>query len=284
MGQHPLLSFFLMAYLFSWIMVIPFILSEWGVLSGDWRITFVLNPFIGPTLAAYIMIRITEGKDGLLRLGHRLLQWREGWVWYAFTLLVIPAFFLLGIVVMPGALASFQGVSRTFLVGYPINFIIIFFLGGPLGEEIGWRGFALPRLQARFGALRASLLLGVVWTFWHLPHFLTSAQRGGPNTGLTPFFPNLLIFLLMVTALTILFTWVFNHTRGSVFMAILLHASINTLSIVIPLFPVPSVTGSDLAMAIGWGVLAVLVLVITRGRLGYMPDRAQLSKPDENGI
>jgi membrane protease YdiL (CAAX protease family) len=177
MRQHPLFFFFLMAYAFSWIMLIPFVLSEWGVLphAKYFTIAFVLNPFVGPTLAAYIMSRITEGQAGVLRLRRCLTHWRVGWQWYGFILLCIPTSVLLGICVLPGALASFQGLPSSFLVSYPISFVVIFFLGGPLGEEIGWRGFALPRMQARYGPLWGTLWLGLLWTCWHLPHFLTSA-------------------------------------------------------------------------------------------------------------
>lgn len=272
MRQHPLLAYSIMAYAFTWIMAIPFILGEWHVLPGDWTLTFVLKPFVGPALAAILMTGLLEGKAGVSRLLRRVIQWREGVAWYAFILLAIPAFFLLGVLLMPGALASFQGVTPRFLIAYPINFIVIFFFGGPLGEEIGWRGFALPRLQSRYGALKASLLLGVLWTFWHLPDFLTSAQHGGPQAGLRPFYANLPIFLVMVTAIAILFTWIYNHTHGSLFMAILAHASINTLSVVIPLFPIPVVTDSELPMAIGWGALALLLLALSRGKLGYSPE------------
>jgi hypothetical protein len=102
-----------------------------------------------------------------------------------------------------------------------------------------------------------------------LPHFLTSAQRGGPGTGLSIFYSNLPIFFLMVMALTIIFTWVFNHAGGSLFIAILLHASINTFGSVQPLFSAPIVTGTYLPFLIGLGALGLLILVLTRGRLGY---------------
>ncbi len=273
MRRHPLLFYFIMAYGFSWLLSIPIVLADWGILpKALFALLFDIKPFVGPLLAAYIMTRLTEGKEGWRRLWRRMIQWREGWVWYAFILLAIPVFFLLGIAVLPGALASFTGITTRFPVEYLISFILIFIFGGPLGEEPGWRGFALPRMQARWGALKASLLLGVVWTFWHLPDFLTSAQHGGPAAGLRPFYANLPIFFAMVMSITFIFTWVYNHTHGSVFMAILLHASINTLSIVVPLFPVPAVMDSELAMVIGWGALAVLILVLSRGRLGYMAD------------
>lgn len=223
MRQHPLFFFFLMAYAFSWIVLIPFILSEWGILPKFFSVTFfTLNTFLGPTLAAFIMTGITEGKAGVLRLLHRSIQWRAGWRWYLFILLGIPALFLLGIIVLPGALASFHGLSPFFLVSYAVMFVVYFFVGGPLGEEPGWRGFALPRMQPHYGPLWGTLLLGVLWGCWHLPHFLTSVQGGGPGTSFATFLTNFPIFVLFVMAIAIIFTWVFNHTGGSLFIAILL--------------------------------------------------------------
>ena len=275
MRQHPLFSFFFLAYAFSWIMVIPYILSQWDILHGDFRFVFVIKSF-GPLLAGFSMIRLMEGKAGVLRLRRSCVQWRAGWQWYLFILLVLPAVFLIGIIILPGALASFQGFPPHFAVTYLVTFVIIFFGGGPLGEEPGWRGFALPRMQPRYGALRGTLLLGVMWTFWHLPDFLTDAQRGGPGanfaTLLTINFP---IFFLMVMAFSVIFTWVFNHTGGSVFIAILLHASINTFGILQPLFTAQSVTNTDLFMCFGAVVPALLILILTRGRLGYQSGQGQ---------
>jgi membrane protease YdiL (CAAX protease family) len=160
------------------------------------------------------------------------------------------------------------------VVTYLVSFVLIFFGGGPLGEEPGWRGFALPRLQLRYGALRGTLLLGVLWVFWHLPDFLTSAQRGGPGANLVTLLTiNFPIFFVMVMSLAIIFTWVFNNTRGSVFTALLLHTSINTFGIVQPLFTAPSVTSTDLFMCLGAVVPALLIIILTRGRLGYQQEQ-----------
>ena len=228
------------------------------------------------------MTGITEGKEGVLRLRRSIRQFRAGWQWYVFILLGIPALSSLGIIVLPGALASFQDFPPHFLATYLVSFIIIFFGGGPLGEEPGWRGFALPRLQQRFGALRATLLLGVLWVFWHLPDFLTNAQRGGPGADFATLFTiNFPVFFLMVIAMAIIFTWVFNHTRGSVFIALLLHASINTFSIIQPLFSASSVTSTDLFMCIGLGVPALIIIILTRGRLGYQSDQGH-TNPSKN--
>jgi len=268
-----------MAYAFSWIISIPIVLAEWGYLPEAIFIPlFAIKPFVGPFLAGFVMTNLIEGKEGVQRLRHSMLQARAGWLWYALILLGIPALYLLGIVVQPGALASFHGLPPGYLITYLINFVIIFLLGGPLGEEPGWRGFALPRVQKSYGALRGNLLLGVVWSFWHLPDFLTRAQGGGPGTGWGAFFTNLPIFVVMVLALTVLMSWVYNHTGGSVFIAILLHASINTTGILPELFPIPNasmMTMANIAMLIGIAIPAVLILLFTRGRMGYWPRQHQ---------
>ena len=277
MLRHPLFSFFFMAYAFSWIMTIPAILAEWGFLPAPlFQIFFVIKAFAGPFVAALIMVNLTEGKAGLARFRRRFFQARAGWQWYLMILLGIPALFLLGIVIQPGTLASFQGFPHNspvyYLVTYLINFVAIFFLGGPLAEEPGWRGFALPRMQPRYGPLKAALLLGVVWAFWHLPDFLTRAQGGGPGTGWGAFFTNLPIFVMMVVAINVVMVWVFNHTRGSLFIMLLLHASINTAGILPELFPtpnIPAMTMSNLALLIAVAVPALLIVILTRGRLGY---------------
>jgi membrane protease YdiL (CAAX protease family) len=275
MEQHPLFFFFFIAYAVSWILSIPFILSEWGILHGDFKIIFVLKSF-GPFLAAYIMTSIVEGRVGIFRLRQRIKQTQASWLWYLFILLGIPALLLLGIIIQPGALASFQGLKPVLLVSYPLTFIAVFFGGGPLGEEPGWRGYALPRLQQRYGPLWGTLLLSVLWTCWHLPDFLTSAQGGGPGTSFSAFLINFPIFLVLVTAIAIILTWIFNHTRGSIFISILAHASVNTPQVVlVPLFLAVGVTELNLAALIGFGVPALLIAVLTRGRLGYQPGLEQ---------
>jgi len=229
------------------------------------------------------MVGLTEGKDGKARFRRRFVQVRAGWQWYLFILLGIPALFLFGIAVQPGILGSFQGFPQNspvyFLIYYLVNFIIIFFFGGALAEEPGWRGFALPRMQPRFGPLWGSLLLGVVWAFWHLPDFLTRAQGGGPGTGWGTFLTNLPIFVLLVVALSVVMAWVYNHTQGSILIAILLHASINTAGILPELFPAPGIpifTLANTALLIALVVPALIIVIFTRGGLGY---QTQFDKP-----
>ncbi len=270
MRRHPLFSFFFMAYAISWLLEIPYLLSSWGILAGNFNFAFVLKGF-GPTIAALIMTGVIGGRAGLLRLRERVWQWRAGWQWYLFLLLGIPVLVMLGIIAQPGVLASFQGVTPALLVSYPIYYAAVLFGGGPLGEELGWRGFALFRMQPRYGPLWGTLFLGVLWAFWHLPDFLDSAaQGGGPGTGWSTFLTNFPVFFLMVMALAIVFTWIFNHTRGSIFTALLAHASVNTPQLtLVPLFAVVGFTIMDRGVLISFGALALLILILTRGRLGY---------------
>ncbi len=284
--QHPLLFFFVMAYAFSWVFFIPLVLSFWGTLPGDSTFRLVMHTLgiYGPTFAALIMTSIAEGKAGMLSLRQRGNQRRAGWQWYLFVLLGIPALFLLGTIIQPGVLASFQGFTPALLASYPAYFIIVFFGGGGIGEEYGWRGFALPRMQPRYGPLRGTLLLGVLWVFWHLPLFLTPEKGGGPGTNIGTYLTDSGTFFLMVMAIAIIFTWVFNHTRGSIFIASLLHASVDTPEVVwIPLFLAVDVTKMNLAFLIAFGVPAVLIVILTRGQLGYPPIPTIL-EPGDTGL
>jgi membrane protease YdiL (CAAX protease family) len=282
MRQHPLFFFFLMSYAFSWIILIPYVLSVWGILKGDLSFLYILKPFVGPTLAAIIMTGITEGKTGVLRLRDRLKQRRAGWQWYLFILLGIPALILFGIIIQPGMLGSFQGLTPTILVSYPVYFVVVFF-GVALPEEIGWRGFALPRMQPRYGPLCGTLLLGVLWAFWHLLYFLTPYHGGGPGTSLATYLANFSYFFLMVVAFAIIFTWIFNHTQGSIFIANLAHAAIDTPQLVwIPLFLAVDETRMNLATLIAFVVPALLIIILTRGRLGYQLSQEQLLAPEQS--
>ena len=269
MSNHPLPFYFFLAYAITWVLLIPYTLSVWGIIGGDWTAAFILHTF-GPAIAAIIVTAAVEGKGGVLGLRDRIRQWRVGWRWLLFIFAVIPAMLMVGIFIQPSALTGFLGVSALDAVRYPLYYFGIWWGGGPLGEEIGWWGFALPRMQPRYGPLWGTLLLGVLWAFWHLEDFLTPSQGGGPGTGWTTFFANFSIFFLLVLSLAILLTWIFNHTRGSIFAAISAHASVDTPQLaLIPLFPAVGVTTLNLAALVGFGVPAILIVVATRGRLGY---------------
>jgi uncharacterized protein len=283
LARHPLVSYFVMAYAFTWLAAfMPLVLSEdgAGLLSYRWPLglyaTIAIASFVGPFLSAFIMTGITEGREGVGRLVRQLVLWRVGFGWYLFALIGLPAIMVLSVIVLPGTLASFQGLATLSPLPLLVLFVYVFFLGGPLGEEPGWRGFALPRLQRRYGPLVGSLILGPIWAFWHLPLFWA------PAWNLPPTILNIVMFVIAATAFTIVMTWVFNNTKGSLLIAVLVHTSFDmVLAILNGLFPVPIVNdyGSNVPVLIGLGVLALVLVALTRGRLGYQHYRHEV-EPD----
>jgi membrane protease YdiL (CAAX protease family) len=188
----------------------------------------------------------------------------------------VPALLLIAVLPLPGALSVFRMPALSFWPTYLLIYLLFLIFEGPLGEEPGWRGFALPRLQQRSGPLVGTLLLGVLWGLWHLPLFFIPGTDwyalSVVGTGFMGHLVPLGVFVIWTIALAITFTWIFNNTRGSLLLAMLLHASINVAPFVLlpALFPSPSVsTLFGLSWILVWVVVALLVIAATRGRLSY---------------
>jgi len=256
--RWPLTTFFVLAFAFSWIFLIADALGSHGILPFRIPLPGLIVMGYGPTFAAVLTTLVTEGRSGVRALLRRLLIWRVGWPWYAVAVFATGVVFALTLVFMGTALlsADFAALSPLAMVGITaLTFVIV---GLANGEEMGWRGYALPRLQARWGALGGSLILGAIWAAFHLPLFWTV---GSPQAHMP-----MLAFLASTLALSIVFTWVFNNTRGSVLLAILLHASANTWSSVFNLAGAPPAYMWVVA-GIWWLIALVLVAVYGPARL-----------------
>jgi uncharacterized protein len=279
LARHPLVSYFLIAFVFSWLVFLLGPLTYYGVLGLSPQLVgyLAIAGLLGPVLSGFIMSAATEGRAGVVDLLRRMVLWRVGIGWYLFAILGIPAVMVLATIVLrPGALASFDFSAQPFTLSYLIALISIVLIGGPLLEEPGWTGFAQPRLQRLHGPLLGGLILGVLWALWHLPSFLIPSQnlRDIPPRGTILDF---VVFALALVGLRLVIIWVVNNTRGSVLMAVLSHASWNAFysAALIGLFPVRSVLGSYLNLTIAAGAMALVIIVLTRGRLGYRPEAAQ---------
>lgn len=285
LARHPLTFYFIIAYALSWLVWVPLALSEDGAGFLSFRspigvsASIVLGSFLGPSLAAFIMTGITEGREGIGRLLRRLVLWRVGPGWYVFALIGIPMILVLGVIALPGALASFKGLASLVLPMPWLTLVVYVLFHGPLGEEPGWRGFALPHLQRRHGPLVGSLILGPLWALWHLPMFWAPAWNFPPTL------LNIVLFVFAAIPLTIVMTWVFNNTKGSLLIAVLGHWAFDiSFAILVMLFTAPIVIdyGSTVPVLIGLGTVALLVIALTRGRLGYQhyrqdePDLAKI--------
>ena len=243
--RHPLITFFVLAYALAW----------WIWILYAFGITFLGPIFaLGPFLAAIIVTALTRGTTGLKALLSRMVRWRVGLGWYAAALLVPVAVYLFAVSlnILLGARASTAEQFGSWYLIFPLfAYSLLFPLSGAFGEELGWRGYALPRVQARLWALSAALIIGVIQTAWHLPLFMSDRS--------TPPVPLIVGYM----GLGILATWVFNNTRGSVLMTMLLHASNNTnVGFFGEMF-----TGADLVrmswlLAAGWCVAAIVVVVV----------------------
>lgn len=278
LARHPLVSYFLIAFAFTWTLLFSVLLSKDGLgllpygLSPAVASSIAPASLLGPSLAALIVTAATEGRAGVGRLLRRIVRWRVGVRWYLFVLVGLPAVMVLGTLLRPGALASFDISNLPSGLAYLGAFAFMVVLGGPLFEEPGWRGFALPRLQRLHGPLVGGLILGSMWALWHLPGFLVP-QKLPPSGTIMDF----VRFAVALVALGYVIQWVFNNSGGSVLMAILTHASWNTFysAVLIEVFPAPAVVGSYLNLTIAGWVLALALIALTRGRLGYRPEAAQ---------
>jgi len=205
--RSPLVSFFVLTYALSWGV---------GALFAGVPLIAPDRLFGAGPLVALIVAALASGRAGLRDLGRRLLQWRVGLRWYAMVL-VLPIL-LVGTAV--ALIPVFGGTAPDWTKApdlAPMALMLVVFLvlplAVPLGEEIGWRGFALPRFLTVRSPLTASLILGVIWSLWHLPVVLDKPDLRTPAP-----------FLLTVIPTAALFTWLFLRTGGSLLIAVLFHA------------------------------------------------------------
>lgn len=218
--KYPVLSLFVLASIFGGV---PLAAVAAGLLPQG----FTQLGALSASLAGIVLAAVEGRKGGVRELLGRFLIWRVGIQWWGFALLftVIPsvaALYLFSL--FGGPTVDWSGLGPLYSV-VPMILMLTIFAG--MGEEFGWRGFALPRLQARYNALVSSLIVGVFWSLWHIPLFLvegTTQYQWGLDVGLIP---AVLMYSVFVIAWAIQLTWVFNNTKGSVLLAAVLHGAGN---------------------------------------------------------
>jgi uncharacterized protein len=224
--RRPAIAFFVAAFALTWAVWIPRALVPQGVLDAPWLVELGATWTYGPAEAA-LLVAALVGRDALRDLGRRLTRWRVPLRWYAVVLFGPPAFWavamaVVGVLGLLGVPHDGDGAPQPPLTDLGVSalpLLGVLVLTDGLGEETGWRGFALPRLLCRLPDFAAGAVLGVVWACWHLPLIWTD---GAPLEGGSP-----VLLFLELPALSILFTWLFRATGGSAFLAILLHGVMN---------------------------------------------------------
>ena len=237
--RRPLVGYFLLTFLISWAILIPavYVFLQLQVETYPWWLLLLGMPgAYGPSIAAVIMAGVLEGKSGVRRLLSKFLIWRVHLTWYLFVFLTPLAllFAAIGLIALQGGgIGQFDPSNWYLLI---VVYILIALPVGPLAEELGWRGYALPRLQAKYSALVSSLILGLIWTSWHIPLFWL------PGAAIPSIFEvnawSILLYLGSITGEAILLTAVYNNTKGSVLIAVISHTMFNAAgNIVFSMFP-----------------------------------------------
>lgn len=245
--RYPVTTFFGIVFLMTW--------AVWGpmALTGSQTALFRLGTF-SPLLAGLALTAALEGVPGLRSLLRRFLRWRVPLVWTLFSLFSTAGVVGLALMVdwlLGGPAPKLELAMLVYFL--PITAYVL--VTSVLGEETGWRGFALPRLLRRYGPLRASLLLGLVWGLWHLPLFWMEGDfhRAIPIP----------LFLIQSIALSLLYTWIHQRTQGSLWLAHLFHAASNATLGILPILPFA--TGSRVRpLWIAVGLLCLLALISVR--------------------
>lgn len=282
LSRHPVRAYFVMAYAGSWLVWLPLVLSREGF--GIWHFRLASLPslwvrgagyWMGPAFAGIVLTCLLEGNAGLRRLARisqHGYQRRALILFLSLSALFIPVQ-LWPVVVVAVSKGQFQSVLRQMMLSfyvYSAFFNCLPLNGSPLPEEIGWRGFAVPRLESRCGVLLASLLMGLLWWLWHTPLFFTSWSNGF-KVG------EYLLFGAYVVSLSLLFSWVFHLSGGSVWCAVMLHGAINASASLYPYFQFPDASGKLIswnlhrALEITIIILGALLALCMRGLLGWSP-------------
>jgi membrane protease YdiL (CAAX protease family) len=259
-----LVWFFFLSYVIAWVLWLPLVLSKRGLgfIHVDMPIPSLVPGTFAPSIAAYLVHRWCCGN---WRAVDFLKGWRSAWI----GIVIGSALILLGEVILPVLVLAKAPPARLHwaaLIPYPYYvFYWGILLASPLGEEPGWRGYALPRLQTLLGPLRASLLLGVLWAFWHLPLFLVKEWTSYP----------FVYYVMWVVGVSLIITFAFNLSRGSVVVAVVAHSAANAVGYSDYfrdelLRGVPTRTGisKELALVVSVFVLGGLLAALTRGQLG----------------
>lgn len=211
------------------------------------RLLLLLGTF-APSLSALWLTARAEGGGGVRALLGRVIQWRAAPRWYLFAASYIAAIKLIVALIHRLAIGAWPRFGD--LPWYVIPAAIIVSTPFQAGEEIGWRGYALPRLAARFGLARASVLLGVIWACWHLPQFFIPEAD--------TYRQSFLVFALQVTALSIAMAWLYAHTSGSLLLPMLMHAAVNNSKDIVP----SAVPGATNTFGLSTSVVAWLTVIM----------------------
>jgi membrane protease YdiL (CAAX protease family) len=273
--KYPLPSFFILAYLITWALEAP------AIIVPEWPGLLAFFAMLGPCVAALIVVGLVSGRDGILELLAPIKKWRVNVKWYL-VVLFGPALTMISSVYLYRLVGNGSGIPDSLqilpMLGSHLLALIAIFVYQVLiiwGEEIGWRGYALPILQARYHPILASVIIGVLWGLWHLPSFWI---EGSVHQSMTVQF-----FVLASVGYSILYTWIYNGTGGSLLLMCILHAANNTTVSYTMLFFKPILEESVFSLAV-LGLFDLLVMLIAGPKLLWRPSENEVSVSDPSVV
>lgn len=230
-SDGSLFKFFSLTFALTWCSWIAFAAVAGRFGTGVPALAGLATPLLylgifAPAIVALSLAARAEGRGGVRALLRRLFQWRVGLRWYVFAVSYMAVIKLTSAVVRRVAIGEWPTFGHEAWYVMLAATVVSTVVGGQAGEELGWRGYALPRLEARLGLARASVLLGMIWACWHLPFFFIP---GIDKTGQS--FP---MYLLQLTALSVAIAWLYRHTNGSLLLTMLMHSAINNTKDIVP--------------------------------------------------
>ena len=263
--RHPLASMYIGAFVLAWAYFVPKVLYSWGLFPFEMPDALGLLAGWTPAIAAAVVTGIIEGRAGVRRLFGRYLIWRvNGW-WYVFVL----AFFVPTILGAAGLHVLFGGEAPEIgafnmqlwevLASFLVQTLVLMFLNG---EEVAWRGFALPRLQTRYNNMViAALLVAIPETLLHAPGFFQKDDPFISSVGIPS-------FVLFSVALSIIYAWTFFKTKGSILLVALFHASQNAWG---NLLTDSSARPCHITVALLW-IVAIALILFTKNQRNDLAD------------
>ena len=274
-ARHPAGAFLIFFYVTGWIFFLPALLgtSGFGLFAYDLppQPSILLLTLVGLAGGAFLVTRLADGTDGVRELRSRYFTWRTGPQWYLLALFGAPLLLLVGAAAVQGTgiLGTFAANLPQFLPNYVLQVVLIAVLIS-LWEETGWMSFLTARWQKRFGPVLASLMVAPLFGLGHFPLLFLAGGLTDSGRLTASEVPEYVFYLLVLFAVPVrlILTWVFNSTGGSLPIVALLHASFDVAAsgAILSGF-YPGVDGR--LMYFGLAIVAIGVLVITRGRLGY---------------
>ena len=249
--------FIVLAFLWAWGM--GFAATQVKAYSPGLNVALMVVAGFGPSLAGIAVVAFFSSPAGLRDWARRCLNWRVGWRWFVLAFLAPPAVMVCALAIdaaLGGELPAWPASGQIPLAIANFGFVLL--IGGPLGEEFGWRGYLMPAITAKLNWRAASLVIGVVWGVWHLPLFYMAdtaqSQMAIP------------VFMLNILAGSVLFGWLFERTLGSVLPALMLHTSLNAWAGILAIVPTAE-TGRPYALVTVLLVFIAAALLFTPARV-----------------